>query len=320
MNIKTTHLAFVLFVLLSSSCSTEISTKDNTLPDGKYPLTFTSSVEAMVETRANTTDGGWPADDRIAVRVVGEDEVNEDSYGNVATFTVVSGDPFYWTSSEETKSVSAWYCGTGYSGSLPETWSVQSDQSNNGYQQSDFLYALAQEIMFSDVSKSLAFYHQTARVVINIKKADAATNADQINSVVIGYTDNLALSGTYTAPMGTGVTVGTWAPVTNGSGMGTIIPKDITASGSDILKTYTALVIPQNMQNKEFFVITLSDSKVYYYTPTGSNEAKLESGQVYTYNVTVKNEKIDVVTVDDSSGSWDGGGGGSEDITSTPIP
>ena len=77
MNIKTTHLAFVLFVLLSSSCSTEISTKDNTLPDGKYPLTFTSSVEAMVETRANTTDGGWTADDRIAVRVEGEDEVKE---------------------------------------------------------------------------------------------------------------------------------------------------------------------------------------------------------------------------------------------------
>lgn len=318
MNIKTTHLAFVLFVLLSSSCSTEISTKDNTLPDGKYPLTFTSSVEAMVETRANTTDGGWTGDDRIAVRVEGEDEVKEYSYGNDATFTVVSGDPFYWTSSEETKSVSAWYCGTGYSGSLPETWSVQSDQSNNGYQQSDFLYALAQEIMFSDVSKSLAFYHQTARVVINIKKADAATNADQINSVVIGYTDNLALSGTYTAPMGTGVTVGTWAPVTNGSGMGTIIPKDITASGSDILKTYTALVIPQNMQNKEFFVITLSDSKVYYYTPTGSNEAKLESGQVYTYNVTVKSEKIDVVAVDDSSGSW-GNSGDGDPVTSTPT-
>lgn len=319
MNIKTTHLAFVLLVLLSSSCSTEIGTKDDDLPDGKYPLTFASSVEAMVETRANTTDGGWTADDRIAVRVEGKDEVKEYSYGNDATFTVVSGDPFYWTSSEETKSVSAWYCGTGYSGSLPETWSVQSDQSDNGYQQSDFIYAPVQEIMFRDVFKSLAFYHQTARVVINIKKADAATSADQINSVVIGYTDNLALSGTYTAPVSIGVTVGTWVPATNGSGMGTITPKDITASVSGILKTYTALVIPQNMQNKEFFVIALSDGKVYHYKPTGRNEAKLESGQVYTYNVTVKSEKIDVVTVDDSSGSW-GEGGGSEDITSTPIP
>ena len=100
--------------------------------------------------------------------------------------------------------------------------------------------------------------------------------------------------------------------------MGTIIPKDITASVSGILKTYTALVIPQNMQNKEFFVITLSDSKVYYYTPTGSNEAKLESGQVYTYNVTVKSEKIDVVAVDDSSGSW-GNSGDGDPVTSTPT-
>lgn len=310
MNIQVTHLSFAFLVLLlSSSCSPGGETDSNTLPDGKYPLTFTSSVEAMVETRAATADGTWTKDDKIAVKV--EDEVKEYSYGNDKTFTVASGDPFYWTSAEETKKVSAWYCGTGYSGSVPATWSVKSDQSSDGYQQSDFLYAPAKKITFKDDPKSLAFYHQTARVVINIKKAEAATDASQIAGVVIGDAKNLALSGTYTAP-------GTWVPATNGSGMGTIIPKDITTSVSGILKTYTALVIPQDMEGERFFAITLSGGQVYYYTP-GSSEADLKSGQVYTYNVTVKIGKIEVVAVDNGSGSW-GNDGGSEDITSNSAP
>lgn len=316
MNIQVTHLSFAFLVLLlSSSCSPGGETDGNTLPDGKYPLTFTSSVEAMVETRAATADGTWTEGDQIAVKV-GE-EVKEYSYGDGATFTVASGDPFYWTSAEETKTVCAWYCGTGYSGSQPETWSVKSNQNaDNGYQQSDFLYAPAKKITFKDDPKSLAFYHQTARVVINIKNAEAVTKEGDIKSVVIGDAKNLALSGTYTLP-GIGATVGTWTPATADPGMGTITPKDITASADGILKTYTALVIPQDMKGKKFLAVTLSDNQVYYYTPSGS-EANLESGQVYTYNVTVKIGKIDVIVVDNGSGSW--GSGGSEDITSSSTP
>lgn len=315
MNTTTTHLAFVLLVLLSSSCNPDRETDGNTLPVGRYPLTFTTLVEAMVETRAATADNLWTVDDKIAVKV--KDEVKEYSYGDNATFTVVSGDPFYWTSSEETKSVSAWYCGTVYSGSLPETWSVQSNQDGDGYQQSDFLYAPAKKITFSDKTKSLAFYHQTARVVINIMNADAATNVGQIAGVVIGDANNLALSGGYTAPSGTGITAGTWN-ITSGPTKGTITPKEITGSGNGILKTYTALVIPQDMEGERFFAITLSGDQVYYYTP-GSSEADLKSGQVYTYNVTVKIGKIEVVAVDNGSGSW-GNDGGSEDITSNSAP
>ena len=316
MNIQVTHLSFAFLVLLlSSSCSPGGDTDGNTLPDGKYPLAFTSSVEAMAETRAATANGTWTDGDRIAVKV--EDEIKEYSYGDGATFTVASGDPFYWTSAEEIKTVCAWYCGTGYSGSQPETWSVQSNQNaDNGYQQSDFLYAPAKEITFSDATKSLPFYHQIARVVINIKNAEAATSVGQITDVVIGNAKNLALSGTYTPP-GIGATVGTWTPATADPGMGTITPKDITASADGILKTYTALVIPQDMKGKKFLAVTLSDNQVYYYTPSDS-DANLKSGQVYTYNITVKIGKIDVIAVNNGSGSW--GSSGSEDITSSSTP
>lgn len=321
MNIKTTHLAFALFVLLSSSCSTEIDTKGNALPDGKYPLTFTSSVEAMTLTRA-TADGTWTENDKVAVKV-GE-AVKEYTFATSGN-TLSADVPFYWQSSGETKTVSAWYCGDGstatgqtHAGAVPTTWSVKSDQSSDGYQQSDFLYAPAKEITFSAETKSLAFYHQTARVVINIKNAEAATKEGDITSVVIGNAGNLALSGGYTAPSGTNVTAGTW-DITSAPTMGTITPKDIAASGSGILKTYTALVIPQNMVGKKFLAVTLSDNQVYYYTPSGS-DANLESGQVYTYNVTVKKGKIDVVAVDSGSGSGSWGSGESEDITSSSTP
>ena len=156
-------------------------------------------------------------------------------------------------------------------------------------------------------------------MVINIKNAEAATSVGQITDVVIGNAKNLALSGTYIAPSGIGATAGTWTSATADPGMGTITPKDITASADGILKTYTALVIPQDMKGKKFLAVTLSDNQVYYYTPSDS-DANLKSGQVYTYNVTVKIGKIDVIVVDNGSGSGSWGSGGSEDITSSSTP
>ena len=248
--------------------------------------------------------------------------------GNSATLT--SATPFYWQTSGETKTVSAWYCGDGSTASggsnataVPASWAVQADQSvtssgnaPDAYQQSDFLYAAEKNISFRDVDKSLPFAHQTARVVINIKKGEAATDANAISKVIIGYDNNLALSGAYTAPaQGSGATTGTWN--TSGSGtMGTITPKVITtlSGNSDILKTYAALVIPQDMKGKKFIAVTLTDGNTYYYTPT-STDAKLESGNQYTYDITVKHGYLDVVTATD--GAW--GDGGSTDPVKSKI-
>lgn len=318
MNIQVTHLSFAFLVLLlSSSCSPGGETDGNTLPDGKYPLAFTSSVEAMAETRAATADGTWTEGDQIAVKV-GE-EVKEYSYGDGATFTVASGDPFYWTSAEETKSVSAWYCGDGstatgetHAKAIPTTWSVKSNQNaDNGYQQSDILYAPAKEITFRDEQKSLDFYHQTACVVINIKNAEAATDAGSIRSVVIGDAGNLALSGSYTAPTGTGVTAGTWDTSSGSPTMGTIIPKKLAAphtliGGETALASYAALVIPQQMKDKKFIAVTLTDDNTYYYTPTQDNDADLQGSKQHTYDITVKHGYLSVTS--SASPQWTGSG------------
>lgn len=314
-------------VLALTACSDDTTGDNSRLPDGEYPMTFTAAVDGLTITRAGTADGKWTITDQIAVQVSNAESGNgikiyaPSGNGNNATLT--SDDPFYWQSSDETKTVSAWYCGDGTTASgkenaekVPTSWSVQPDQDKgDGYQQSDFLYAAPKDISFGSMDNSLEFTHQTARVVINIKKAEAATEISSITKVTIGYDDNLALSGTYSVPTEGNATTGTWD--ISGGTMGTITPKDITASGSsDILKTYAALVIPQNMSDKKFIAVTLADKNTYYYTPQDT-DADLKSGTQYTYNITVKHGYLEVVTVK-TDGVW--GDGGTTDPVESKIP
>ncbi len=67
-------------------------------------------------------------------------------------------------------------------------WSVQSNQNNNnGYQNSDFLYAPQTTCSFGGTS-SLTFSHKTAKVVINIRKYGVPTDDKDIESITIHRT------------------------------------------------------------------------------------------------------------------------------------
>ena len=326
--------------LLAASCSDLTDDDGTTLPPGKYPMTFTASVDGLVATRAATTDGQWSSGDAVAVQVQqqqpgGTPEVKQytptGSGNSGITLQAASGvTPFYWQTSGETKSVSAWYLGDGsaatgqsHATAVPVSWAVQSDQnasSGTGYQRSDFLYAPPTDISFKPsggADNSLTFYHQTARVVINIVNAEAATNASAIQSVVIGDATNLALSGSYTAPTGEGATAGTWIPATSGSGMGTITPKKLTAPGTlaggeTALASYAALVIPQQMKGKKFIAVSLANGNTYYYTPTQDGDANLQSGKQHTYDITVKHGYLEVTSI--TVGSAWGSDGSAEDV------
>lgn len=320
---RITTLCTACCVLALTACSDDTTGDDSRLPDGEYPMTFTAAVDGLTVTRAGTADGNWTTTDRIAVQVSNEIKIYAPS-NNGNNVTLTSDDPFYWQSKDETKTIRAWYCGDSSTASggintrgVPTSWRVQSNQNEGeSYQMSDFLYAAPKDISFSGTDKSLAFTHQTARVVINIKKAEAATGADVISSVVIGNENNFALLGNYTAPsQGSAATTGTWN--TSGGTTGTITPKDITASGSsNVLKTYAALVIPQNMSGKKFIAVILKDGTAYYYTPQDT-DANLESGKQYTYNITVKHGYLEVVTVKTDS-EW--GDGGTTDPVESKIP
>lgn len=306
----------VAATLLMAACTQDelADGAGNALPEGKYPMTFSTAVEGLTVTRANTAEGQWTTGDPIAVQVEGSGVKQYTPASTDASVTLQAAsnvEPFYWQKSDETKKVSAWYCGTEYKETLPETWAVQSNQSTEngkGYQQSDFLYAPETTISFANRnSTSLTFYHQTAKVIINIVNGEAATSAEQIQSVVIGNNNNIALSGTYAAP-GNGQTAGTWN--TSSAATGTITPKSITAP-SGCLKSYAALVIPQNVTDK-FIAVTLNNGNTYYYTPENS-DGNLVSGQQHTYNITVKNGYLEVQA--GASVSWT-----DEDLQSSDTP
>lgn len=311
------NLCTLAATLLLAACTQDNLTdtsQGEPLPEGKYPMTFSTAVDGLTMTRAATADGLWSAGDEIAVQV--GSSVKPYSPTNISgnTATLSSTSPFYWQSTADIE-VSAWYYGTGYSDKSPTTaswsWAVQPDQRDEGYRQSDFLYAPARSIAFkpaTDSDNGLTFYHQTAKVVINIVNKEAATNADAITNVVIGNNNNIALLGTC-AGLGTGQTAGTWSNHTN---MGTITPKSITAA-SGYLKSYAALVIPQDMDGKPFIAITLTTGDVCLYTPQ-DGEAGLKSGTQHTYNITVKGTELVVTT--ETSPSW----GTNTDIGSGTTP
>lgn len=316
------HLGIALAgsLLAFSSCSMEEEI-GGSLPEGEYPMEFTTSVKELKVTRSATVDGVWQNGDRIAVRVDGDQGVKTYTpttgiSGNLATLTSTA--PFYWQKSDETKKVSAWYYGDNvFRGALLGSWSVESDQNtDDGYQKSDFLYAPETEITFSGRTTSkLAFYHQTARVVINIENAEAVTAAADIRSVIVGDAGNLALSGAYTQPSAPN-TAGLWD--ISSARSGTVTPKEIPPTGS-YLKSYAALLIPQNMSektNKKFIAVTLTGGDTYYYTPE-NQAADLASGQQYTYNITVKHGYL--VVEAEVSGEWQDGGSSDDIVCVEPF-
>lgn len=286
---KSILCTLLLPAFLLCACTTG---EESLLPENKYPMTFTAAVDGLTESRA-TSDNTWDGGEEVAVQIGGEVK----KYAVAADGGLTSTTPFYWQTATETKTVSAWYYGSKYDGNTPSSFTVKTDQSGDGYQQSDFLYAPAIGISFTDNPKRLTFYHQTARVVINVKQGSGndaiQTNVDLITQVNIkGY-----LSGTYKLPTSNN-TAGTWSSQSNS---GSVISRQI-ATNSDCLKSYAALVIPQNISGQVFIIIKYNGHDFSYTPQTG--QANLESGKQYTYTVTLKKNQLEV-TVEDNGTSWD---------------
>ena len=184
---KSAVIGWMAGMLLLAGCTQDKladTSQGEMLPEGKYPMTFTATgLEATAATRA-TADDTWDGGEVVAVQVgdVVKKYVAVGSGESTTLKPADSDDAFYWQNTNDTKQVSAWYLGTGYNASLTTKrwqWSVQSNQNDNGYQQSDFLYAPQTTCRFGGTS-SLTFFHKTAKVVINIRKYGVATDDKDI--------------------------------------------------------------------------------------------------------------------------------------------
>ena len=140
---------------------------------------------------------------------------------------------------------------------------------------------------------ALTFYHQTAKVVVNIKRdglpeSIGATPGDI--SLTIGEGDILALEGKFTLPAsadGDGRWLGTWTP---GTTKGSITPHLVTTPETGNFATYEALVIPQNVTAGTRLLTFTATKGTTIYGPfyyTLQNDAEWKPGHVYTYDIAI---------------------------------
>lgn len=291
-------IACCTFALALTACTEDVA-DDNSLPDGRYPMTFTTTVQGLTQTRA-TVDNTWAGTEEVAV--MAGNTVKKYMAANGGELTPADTDnPHYWTS--KTMTVQAWHSAT-YSATRPEKFTVQPGQNNGtGYQQSDMLYAIASVSYSGGSSASLEFKHLPAKVVVNLKAdtQNGITEADVTNATVTLVNQALT-SGTITVDEdGKTYTVAQAA-----SGSEGITPQKLDQSASDYQQTMEALVVPQQMQGRKFIKVTTgadAAARDYYYTPTTEADGKLEAGYQYTYNITVKKDKLEVTA--SSSVSWE---------------
>ena len=164
------------------------------------------------------------------------------------------------------------------------------------YQGSDLLVSQKEQITWEGKDNaSLSFYHQTAKVVVNVTNngyLSGGTN-DNVSMTI----NDLSTSASFTSPTTQTGTIwaGTWS---NHSNQKDITPhKAKTTSG--YAATFEALVIPQTISEGQTLFSFMVDGQTYTYTvPTGG--ITWETGKEYTYNMTLTMNGT--VTVDNAIG------------------
>lgn len=317
---KSAVIGWMAGMLLLAGCAQDKPTdtsQGEMLPEGKYPMTFTvTGLETTATTRA-TADGEWYGNEEVAVQVDGVvKKYIACDYGKSTTLKPADpNDAFYWQNTDDTKKVSAWYLGTGYNSAPPTDqywkWSIQSDQNNdNGYQKSDYLYAPQTICSFSGTN-SLTFSHKTAKVVINIRKYGVATDDEDIESITIR---DVSLTG-HTIVYDTGEMV-LYGIMSNEF----ITPHKLTLQNEvsfednkpaeTALASYKALVVPYKDNGNISIEIKMKGYALFKYLPGASSGfTEWEGGMQYTYNLTIKGNKV-IATVTSTEMKWTDGGSG----------
>lgn len=295
---RITALCTACCVLALTACSDD-TTGDDSLPDGRYPMTFTTTVQGLTQTRA-TVNNQWDGTEKVAI-MAGNTVKKYMAESDGALTPDGADNQLYWTSN--TMTVQAWYSAVD-SDTRPENFTVKQDQnSDGGYQRSDMLYTI-QSVSYSGGSPaSLEFKHLPAKVVVNLK-ADTQTGIteEEARNATVTLVNQALTSGTIIVDEK--ATTCTVAQVVSGSEE--IIPQKSGQTASGYQQTVQALVVPQQMKDK-FIKVTIGTdaaARNYYYTPTTEADGKLEAGYQYTYNITVKNGYLEVV-IAKANGAWD---------------
>lgn len=268
--------------LMGIACLASCNNENDFYPDKKTdsPISLTAvQVNQSSQSRASSS-GEWMGD--------GSEKVSVSDGSKAVAYKVLNkegelecsdaNNQLYWASATETQTITAWYPATA-NNELWKSWTVKSDQSGDGFQQSDFMYASAEVALQGN--HLLPFRHQTAKVIVHLQKSDK-TDAELAGVKVT--IKNVALEGD--------VNKGALAQNTQAA-IQDITPKSVTPKPG-YLVSYEALLIPQLVKDKVFIEIKTTSGKTYAYTPK-NKEALLEGTYQNIYYVTVGKPGISVV-------------------------
>lgn len=266
---------------------------DAAWPEGGVPLELYAAVEgyssANAQTRA-TTENKWEGGEKVWLwirsRITGstnEIHLSVDSDGKLITNDALCT----WISPDEEKIIYGEYHNS------QALISVQADQRDKGYQDSDCMAAPRIYITVTSPDKTLVFRHVTAKVVVHLKAGNGVTDYELRNATVTF--ENLACTGgsiDFSNGIAEQVSPGT----------DHITPNEVTPAADGYVRTVRALLPPQDMSGRKFVKIVIG-GKTFYYTPA-AGEADFFSGKMYEYRLTVTSEGIKNIDMEEGGGTW----------------
>lgn len=283
------YIMYLWAALVLAACTGD---DDAAWPEGGVPLELYAAVEgyssANAQTRA-TTENRWEGGEVVRLwigsSISGKMQVeypSVDSDGKLST-------NIDWTSPDEEKSINGVYP------SLVNVvrLSVLADQSNEGYQDSDYMVAPRIYITVTSPDKTLVFRHITAKVVVHLKAGNGVTD-DELRTATVTFENLTCKGGIIDSDNGTA------RQVTPGTDH--ITPNEVTPAADEYVRTVRALLPPQNMSGRKFVKIVIG-GKTFYYTPA-AGEANFFSGKMYEYRLTVTSEGIENIDMEEGGGTW----------------
>lgn len=283
------YIMYLWAALVLAACTGD---DDAAWPEGGVPLELYAAVEgyssANAQTRA-TTENRWEGGEKVRLWI-------SSSFSGPAQDVYPSVDSdgklivnLAWVSPDEKKVIQGVYPSVNI-----VSFSVQADQSNEGYQDSDCMAAPYLRITVTSPDKTLVFRHVIAKVVVHLKAGNGVTG-DELQRATVTF-ENLACKGG-----SIDFSNGTAEQVTADTDR--ITPNEVTPAADGYVRTVRALLLPQDMSKRKFVKIVIG-GKTFYYTPA-AGEADFFSGKMYEYRLTVTSEGIENIDMEgEGGGTW----------------
>ena len=317
-DMKHSFLVLCAAALAATACTND-ELGNGTLPQGARPLVINASGLQSIATpqTRGTLEGNWDGVKTVGVRVqlstsFPSKEYKVEAKAGSSNAHLSPAEPlgagdvaFWWTSTTETKTVTAW-CPYG-DGNIPSVWTIPVEQTAGNMQAADLLLARKEGMTLQESETgTFEFRHMLSKVRINLKASDYLQSAAKVDVQLLDQYTSADFDDAAQTLVG------------NGGRGNAITPCPLETPEQGCYASYEALVIPFTADDKdktdELIGITVDDDAEYVYRlPKDYNGNLFQQGLVYTFNITVDAKGLDVQVSE--SIDWNATNPGSGGIT-----